>query len=540
MPKKVIRVPKAARTLETLRSLGYDFNASVSDLIDNSIAANAVKIDIFLLRQGKNFQLNVVDNGSGMNADKLDNAITFGSEGEYGEQDLGKFGMGLKTASLAHCDSLTILSRPAGRGKHIGRGINTAEIEKENKWITLDYDESESKEILSKHPKYFSKMNTIVQWDIMEIIDQEYNARSEPRHAENYQNNLIRKLRIHVGMVFHRFINSENYTDINHPTIIRINGTPVEAIDPYCTDEHFTYPVNIPSGHLTYIPFEAKIKDKAITMSAYVLPNKDEFSTDEAWAIAKGNHSWNASQGYYIYRNHRLIRFGGWQGTLAKDEHIKYARVSIDIPSTYDKLFKIVVHKAQITFPESLKFHLRKNINPKVTKLAKQRYSKKKLAVVKNKIRTKKKELHKFTKDEVKKAGIQMTYTDPLNPSKGVISVNNRKGSFISNSHSDLIKHAIKESMNITTGILDSDDLWKIISDPNEQKYTVVINQNHPFCDFVYNSKNKVLTSVVDALFYTMGFSELYAKTDANEDLFNTIKQQMSKTLTKLTKEKLY
>ena len=66
-----------------------------------------------------------------------------------------------------------------------------------------------------------------------------------------------------------------------------------------------------------------------------------------------------------------------------------------------------------------------------------------------------------------------MTYTDPLNPSKGVIAVNNRKGRFISNSHSDLIKHAIKESMNITTGILDSDDLWKIISDPNEQKYNL-------------------------------------------------------------------
>lgn len=540
MPKKVVRIPKAARTLETLRSLGYNFNASVSDLVDNSIAANAANIDIYLLRYDGKFQLNVVDDGAGMSAEQLDNAITFGSEGDYGEHDLGKFGMGLKTASLAHCDLLTIISRPDGKGKHIGRGIDTPTIEKEDEWISLDYDESESKNILAQHPKYFSKMNTIVEWNNMEIIDQEYNSRSDTRHAENYHNTLVRKLKIHIGIIFHRFIEPSEYSDISHPTKIRINGDAVEAIDPFCTNEHFTYPVDIPSNERTYFPFESKIKDKAIVINAFILPNKDEFSRDEVWNKARGNQSWNDSQGYYIYRNHRLIRFGGWQGTIVRDEHYKYARVCLNIPTTYDKLFKIVVHKAQMTFPESLKFHLKKRINPRVIKLAKQRYSKKKIIKIKNKIRTKENELDKFTKDEIKKAGIKITYTDPVNPTQGVITVRNKGGSFVLKSHSDLIKHHIKQKMNITIGIIESDDLWKIIPDPKKQKYIIVINQNHPFCEFVYNSNNKVLTSVVDALFYTMGFSELYAKTDANEDLFNTIKQQMSKTLTKLTKEKLY
>ena len=542
MPKEVVRIPNAAKTQDALRGLGYDFNASVADLIDNSIAANARNIGVYFFRQGKGFKLFVIDDGDGMDKKQLAEAITYGSEVEYDSQSLGKFGMGLKTASLAHCDKLIIFSKKKGKSKHYGSGIDTLQVSKKNRWITLDYSHSECNAILKEYQPAFNKMNTIVMWDILKLIDREYAAKTNDRHKYNYQESLKEKLRIHLELVFHRFIQGYNVSNRKKLKIdLTMNGDPIGIFDPYCREETYHTPILLNQDESFYKPFEVGTQKDTIRIQGHILPNKEQFSSIDAWDRAKGNQSWNDSQGFYIYRNSRLIRFGGWQRIIAKDEHTKYARVSIDIPDVYDDLFKIVVHKAAVSFPESLRWHLKKHITPKVARAAKKSYKPPKGPLkVKNKFRKHNRELSDFSKNAVKNAAIEMSFINSKNTSTSHVRVINKGGDFISNRQSDNIKHHIAENMVVTTGALPSDDLWKIISDADGQKFTVVINQNHPFCKYVYTSKDSVLTSVVDALFYTMGFSELYTKTEENEEVFLTIKEQMSIVLKKLTKEKLY
>jgi hypothetical protein len=542
MPTIVERIPRARKTQKALRGLGYKFNSSVADLIDNCISANAENIRIYFYRpsDGSEFKLIILDDGDGMDGDKLGEAITYGSEEDYTEgSSLGKFGMGLKTASLAHCNTLTIYSRQRGQNHYNGSGIDTALVDKEDKWLTLDYGHDEAEENLSIFPFDYKLMNTIVTWDEIELINDQYSSKKD-KFRQMYEIKLITQLRNHIGLVFHRFISSQNLN--TQKVTIHLNDIEILPLDPYCLDEVNTTIIPLDTNERAYTPFETKGSNRAILINAFVLPNKEQFSNPIAWERAKGNKSWNTSQGYYIYRNDRIIRFGGWQGIITMDEHTKYARVGIDIPDIYDDLFRIVVHKARVTFPESLKWHLKQRINPKVVKKAKELYKlkPKEKKKIKNKFRKHEREIGEFAKDEIKSANINISLLDPNNSSTSSVRVTNQRGDFISNRQSDILKHNIKNNMIITTGTIDSDDLWQVISDADQKKFTVVINENHPFCDFVYNSKDKVLTSVIDALFYTLGFSELFTKTEDNEEIFRTIKEQMSITLKKLTKEDLY
>ena len=280
--------------------------------------------------------------------------------------------MGLKTASLAHCNKLTIYSRLKDHEKYNGSGINTELVEAEDKWLTIDYNHDEAEEDLSKYPFEYDSMNTIVKWDELELCNNQYESKSTDRHKQMYESKINEQMARHIGLVFHRFISGHNIQ--NRAVNISLNDVDIESFDPFCLEEVNTTIIPLDTNEKSYSPYEAKGTGRAILINAYVLPNKEQFSTTLAWDRAKGNLSWNTSQGYYIYRNDRIIRFGGWQGIITMDEHTKYARVGIDIPDIYDDLFQIVVHKARVTFPESLKWHLKKRINPKVSKKAKELY----------------------------------------------------------------------------------------------------------------------------------------------------------------------
>ena len=129
IPNIVERIPRARKTQKALRGLGYKFNSSVADLVDNSISANAENVKIYFFRPngGSEFNLFILDDGHGMDAEKLGEAITYGSEQDYQKGSLGKFGMGLKTASLAHCNKR--YSRLKDHEKYNGSGINTELVE---------------------------------------------------------------------------------------------------------------------------------------------------------------------------------------------------------------------------------------------------------------------------------------------------------------------------------------------------------------------------------------------------------------------------
>jgi len=227
MPKLVKRIPKAKKTQAALRNLGYDFNASVADLIDNSIAANATTIELYFFRKNGGYKLFVLDNGCGMDRKQLSEAITYGSDVDYGKNSLGKFGMGLKTASLAHCDKLYVFSKKSLDDKFIGTGIDTKIVEEEDEWWTIDFNQNECFDIISDYIPSYKKMSTIVMWDEICLIDKEYLTRDDEMHKINFHYKLIKSLENHLGMVFHCFFDgTKNYKKtkismkINRPPFI--------------------------------------------------------------------------------------------------------------------------------------------------------------------------------------------------------------------------------------------------------------------------------------------------------------------------------
>ena len=116
--------PSAVDLIKSISEQGYSLETSIADLIDNSISANASKIEILLSTDTKPFRLFIADDGNGMDETKLKSAIKFPSSSideQRQKSDLGRFGLGLKSASFSQTRNLTVLSRKKGSTNYSGR-----------------------------------------------------------------------------------------------------------------------------------------------------------------------------------------------------------------------------------------------------------------------------------------------------------------------------------------------------------------------------------------------------------------------------------
>ena len=327
--EEIISIPNAPRTFEAVSSSGYDLNAALADVIDNAVTHQvlASEVDVtFKVNGQQKIQCRILDNGSGMSASTLEEAMRLGADSHYEEEDLGKFGMGMKSASLSQCDSLTVISKEKN-GALCGFRWDMGHVQDRNNWVLLKLPPDYIMDILEHEGVGLSDSGTLVIWDDLVNIQTNYSGYRNRMSAEAYYLKLKKGIGIHLGMVFHRFLEGtvEDYPQLT----IRVNGSLVTPWDPFCRDEEATREVK-----LTKEESEVSFSNRThgIKLSGYVVPHKDQFSTPEAWSKAKGPFAgWNDSQGYYIYRANRIIRFGGWHHTRGKDEHIKLARIAIDI-----------------------------------------------------------------------------------------------------------------------------------------------------------------------------------------------------------------
>jgi len=535
--KTIESIPNAHKTFTALKSLGYDLNSAIADIIDNSISARAKTIKVRFNRNKKGFRVAIVDDGFGMDAKTLQESMRLGTDATYEEGDLGKFGMGMKTASLSNCNILTVVSKQKNSTTSAYQW-NLLHIKKTKEWALLQLDKKEIIEILKTNKNTIEKQGTIVFWDDVYIIDKEYVAYGSEQHAENYYNRILRQLILHLRMVFHRFLDGSN--DKKRKIKLTVNGISLNPWDPFCREEKATQKVQLSKELTRFYPHESKTK-LPIIIQGYVLPTKEEFSSKKNWEDGKGTLSWNDAQGYYIYRADRMIRFGGWHSTRSKDEHDKLARLSIDIPIQFDSLFRLTVNKSRVHFPESLYNHLKENVNTKVLKEAKNRYRKsEENGNVTNKFRFQSNKLNDVTHSFLIKNKITIGTTKQNNKPYSDVIVKKPDSSFISNSIRDIVKYGMEKNVNIISGRVENDMLWKLVCNPKDQSFSVIINKKHPFYQFVYEiNRNKVGTTLVDAMLYTMAFAELYTKSTDNGHLFEEIRKTMSDTLAQLTREKL-
>jgi hypothetical protein len=351
-------IPSARRLIRSLRDVGYDFKHAVADLVDNSIAAGATSVAINMQFDGKESFLRIADNGVGMKGTTLTEAMRFGTEREYEADELGKFGLGLKTASLSQCSRLTVASRIDRSAKRIeARQWDLGYVERSNRWEIIDIPAAERSDVLIQPLR--DATGTVVLWELMDRV-LGYKVPWGDR-ARNSFLRLADELDQHLGMVFHRFLSGE--AKRRKKLKITLNDTTVEAWNPFAKDE---------KGTISLPPKELVINGDGgpgiVAYTPYILPAQDQFSSLKAFNRYAGPGRWNYQQGFYIYRADRMIQSGGWSYLRTSDEHTKLARVALDFWPDLDSAFDLNVAKARVNLP----VELRSQLQPYVEQLVKE------------------------------------------------------------------------------------------------------------------------------------------------------------------------
>ena len=274
----------------------------------------------------------------------LDEAMRYGSRAKYSKQQLGKFGLGLKTASLSHCRRLTVATRSTRRGRIRIRRWDLDWVGSQDAWEL-------ERLVPSECPRYLVEPlreapGTIVLWEKLDRIL----AYSTPdgERARKALEAMSESIAEHLAMVFHRFLAGE--TSSRRRLQIIFNGDRLEAWDPFARNEPATR--RLAEQRLLV---EHGGKAHAVRVCPYVLPAQARFSSSGAHGQAAGPKKWNRQQGLYVYRGDRMIQSGGWNRLRTTDEHSKLARIAVDIPDPLEDLFQINVAKMRVSLPEELR-----------------------------------------------------------------------------------------------------------------------------------------------------------------------------------------
>lgn len=330
-------VPEASSMIETFRAIGYSIEAAIADIIDNSIPANAKNIWINFEWKGADTWLSIMDDGHGMNNEELIQAMKPGSRNPLDERDtkdLGRFGLGLKTASFSQCRKLSVVSLKENE-EPVFWTWDLDFVNETKSWNLLKYlpDEEKTHERIRQNPS-----GTIVIWNDIDRLVKNLNPDDEK--ALNKFLQTMEQVKNHLAMVFHRFIETGRIK-------IHFQDRLIEAWNPFLTNQQATQP----------FPNEP-LQNGRVICKGYVLPHKSKI-TDEIYKNAEGPKGWNEQQGFYIYRKERLLLAGDWLGMFRKEEHYKLARIQIDLPNDLDAEWQIDIKKSVARPPMALRDQLR-------------------------------------------------------------------------------------------------------------------------------------------------------------------------------------
>lgn len=356
---KIDNPPRANYLMGSMRFMGYSFCDAIADVIDNSISANAKTVRVlFPMTPDMDQFVGILDDGHGMSDKELLNAMCYGSqanEQERAENDLGRFGLGMKSASLSQCKKMTVVSRRnAVINAYRWDYDEVSKNSNEGKWYVLKLSNDE----ISELPCYkeFCDMNsdgTLVVWQDFDVISKANQGRVfQPltRHRD--------ELLDHLALVYHRFMKEDGIS-------FYVNYAKIEPLDPFLENRS-----TLSHAPITQPLMDSRGVEHFIRITPYKLPFVTSMSSDEQKLIG-GAENMNKMQGYYIYRGKRLIKYGTWFG-LARHEVSKYGRVKVDIPNSMDDIWKVDVMKKSATIPPGLAKLLEKTIADLIDKSTKQ------------------------------------------------------------------------------------------------------------------------------------------------------------------------
>lgn len=340
--------PNPKSTINSYRSFGYNLSTAIADIVDNCISANATEISIDYVWKGKDSFITILDNGVGMNTEELVIAMTPGSkdpEDLRDEKDLGRFGMGLKTASFSQCKRLTVVTKKRGFGT-IKRCWDIDFINKEEEWTLLDYISDES--FLSKVKN--AEHGTLIFWEILDRIVGECSEDNEAVKNAFYQEMV--DVKEHLGLVFHKFIESKKIK-------LYSNKYEIEAWNPFLLNLN-------PKPEMGL----SEILSNNVEVTYFILPHMSKISIGD-YEKSGGPLGWYQQQGFYVYRGDRLLVSGDWLGVEKKREYSKLARIAINFPNANDFDWNLDIKKSTATPPIEIRKELSRIAKIAVMKSAK-------------------------------------------------------------------------------------------------------------------------------------------------------------------------
>lgn len=336
-------IPDPVSLIESMRAVGYSAEAAVADIIDNSLSAKATAIHVKYDASDAPF-VAVLDNGYGMSPDELTDAMRHGSGNPADRReatDLGRFGLGLKTASLSQCRKLTVVSKK--NGVISARRWDLDVVQSEGKWLVVVPPKSDLGGLPLYQKLESQDSGTLVIWQELDRLT------AGAKDAQREMTTKMAPLFEHLALVFHRFTQREE----SHSSVaITVNSLPLPPRDPFLGGNQFRQElegqtIQHERGEVSVLPF--------------VLPPVGNLSAQEV-ETAGGREGLRGTQGFYVYRARRLVIWGTWFGLVPKEEFFKLTRVQVDIPNTFDNLWALDIKKSAAHPPEPIRSRLKELI----------------------------------------------------------------------------------------------------------------------------------------------------------------------------------
>lgn len=524
--KDLINKPDASRLIFGLRDTGYNVKTAAADIIDNSISANAdqINIEIVLYEDGRKL-VYFGDNGDGMDAEAVHRAMRYGAPVRENAESLGKFGLGLKTASSSVCLKFTVISRATPKQALAKLAWDLDHVAVQDEWEMLREQVTTDEEEMFE--ELCGETGTLVIWEKCDrILSKEYEAGGTKEQAAIKR--LSDTLSKHLSLVYHRF--TEKTDSRERDVDIFINSSPVVPWNPFYPERAEQV---LPEKKQTLVVEMPDGSEEKATIRAWILPHRRDMTKDEAREYARIS---NRAQGFYVFREGRLIQDGGWMDVFgAPEPHTSLLRIEFDFGHELDDAFRIDVKKSRILFHPDLEDGLRTLLQPTYRE-AGNRYRRQSRAQANAKNNVDHGSSNKNIASTTNAVKAQVTSVDPEGQSA---EISNNMGPSIR------IKSPIQDNVNPdhvhveAVETINSGELWQPAfrsTGCDGHVPSVLLNKHHDFYQKIYQraAANGYAVEGMDLLLWAFAVAEQNNTNDELEPIFEDIRTEISNNLRKL------
>ena len=519
MPDSVILPPQAARTIEGLRDTGYEASDALEDIVDNSIAAGATEVIVRVWKDpAGELLVTVSDNGHGMNEADLINAMTYGSAARPNPASLGKFGLGLKTASTAMCRQLTVVTRGNDRSTHAATW-DLDYVQERNEWLLQRPDPTaEQLELLDEAA--CDDSGTLVIWRKVDRLIRDY-VDPMGRPAQNALMRRVGEFRTSLALTYLRFIRGDApFQKVR----ITLNDEEVEPWDPFGEDFGTEVlldrciPVEIRDGDST--------RNASFRLRAFALPPRSELTKDQSDRA----RILTANQGFYVFREGRVLAHGNWLGLRSVEPHLNLSRIELSFDHLLDDAFQIDIKKSRILLQRDLQDSLHQLVRPAIAE-AEERYRKNQRTVAV----TTQGGLHSTSNKIIGQNRDRLVSTTVTPDGAGHAKVQNSRGeTTISIS---IVPSDTPGPHIVVQDSLDDGHLWRPTIASGE--HAVAINAGHPFYRRVYlaNRGNGTAIQGMNFLLWGLCQAEWAVMTENEKEHMDAVRREVSRVVRVLSNE---